>query len=264
MPIIALTANAVVGMREMFISNGFNDFLSKPIDVSKFDEMLDRWIPKTLRVSYKEHKEIETGGGSDPQMPVIPGVDTEKGIAMTGGTIEAYRQVLSIFCKDAQNRLELFKNTPSQDTLSDFVINVHAIKSASASIGSAGISSIAAGLEEAGKAKDIAFIGKNLPGFVQQLSELVKNIGNAVNGAAKNAGTETKADISAHIPTLRELYDALKTKKISEIKNILNTLEQQARDPTLKENLELISDQVLMTEFDIAAKIVEELLAKEK
>jgi signal transduction histidine kinase/CheY-like chemotaxis protein len=48
-PIIALTANAVAGMREMFIENGFNDFLAKPIDVSKLDEALDRWIPKEKR-----------------------------------------------------------------------------------------------------------------------------------------------------------------------------------------------------------------------
>ena len=46
MPIIALTANAIVGMREIFIEKGFSDFLAKPIDVSKFDEILDRWIPK--------------------------------------------------------------------------------------------------------------------------------------------------------------------------------------------------------------------------
>ena len=48
-PIIALTANAVVGMREMFIENGFNDFLAKPIDVNKLDEMLNLWIPKEKR-----------------------------------------------------------------------------------------------------------------------------------------------------------------------------------------------------------------------
>jgi signal transduction histidine kinase/PleD family two-component response regulator len=53
-PIIALTANAVSGMKEMFIENGFDDFLAKPIDISKLDEMLDRWIPK-------EKRRIETG-----------------------------------------------------------------------------------------------------------------------------------------------------------------------------------------------------------
>ncbi|MCL2044739.1 MAG: response regulator [Treponema sp.] len=45
-PIIALTANAVSGMKEMFLEKGFNDFLAKPIDVSKLDETLVRWIPK--------------------------------------------------------------------------------------------------------------------------------------------------------------------------------------------------------------------------
>jgi CheY-like chemotaxis protein len=45
-PIIALTANAVTGMKEMFLEKGFNDFLAKPIDIGKLDETLDRWIPK--------------------------------------------------------------------------------------------------------------------------------------------------------------------------------------------------------------------------
>jgi CheY-like chemotaxis protein/anti-sigma regulatory factor (Ser/Thr protein kinase) len=44
--IIALTANVVVGMKEMFIEKGFNDFLSKPIDVSMMDEIIGRWITK--------------------------------------------------------------------------------------------------------------------------------------------------------------------------------------------------------------------------
>jgi signal transduction histidine kinase/ActR/RegA family two-component response regulator len=45
-PVIALTANAVLGTEEMFIENGFNDFLSKPIDTVKLNAVLERWIPK--------------------------------------------------------------------------------------------------------------------------------------------------------------------------------------------------------------------------
>jgi len=55
-PIIALTANAVVGMREIFIENGFDDFISKPIDVSKLDEILVRWIPEEKRAINNEQK----------------------------------------------------------------------------------------------------------------------------------------------------------------------------------------------------------------
>ena len=55
-PIIALTANAMTGMREMFLEKGFNDFLTKPIDISKLDETLHQWIPKKKRIENKKQK----------------------------------------------------------------------------------------------------------------------------------------------------------------------------------------------------------------
>jgi len=274
MPIIALTANAVVGMREMFIENGFNDFLSKPIDVTKLDEMLNRWIPKEKKEQYAEneyHIDNDSVSSLSPDnlnrnfpLPNIPGVDTTKGIAMTGGTIAAYMQVLSMFRKDAQERLPLLKKTPTPDTLSEFVTNVHALKSASASIGAAGISYLAGGLEAMGKAENIPFIQKSLPNFKEQLAELVKNIGSAIDiSAVKRIPSDTnqRTNINAYIPIFRELAEVLKTQKISEIKRILNTLNQQTQDSKLKEIFEQISDHVFMTEFDSAAKIVEELIA---
>ena len=259
-PIIALTANAVVGMREMFIENGFNDFLSKPIDVSKLDEMLDRWIPNE-----KKEKGIE----SDDQrtisyIPVIPGVDTARGIAMTGGTAAVYLKVLSLFCKDVEERMPLLQKTPSQDTLSLFITNVHALKSASTSIGVQEVSNLAAKLEAAGNAADMSFISEHLPAFAKRLSELVKNISAAITPSSDDgnslADAESKPDISACIPAFRELADALKSKKISDIKRLLNMLEQQTQDSKVKEILEQISDQVLMTEFDGALKIIDEAL----
>jgi CheY-like chemotaxis protein len=59
MPVIALTANAVSGMKEMFIEKGFSDFLAKPIDISKMDEILGRWIPKEKRESGTGDKKTE-------------------------------------------------------------------------------------------------------------------------------------------------------------------------------------------------------------
>ena len=43
-PIIALTANALVGNMEMFLSKGFNGYISKPIDIAQLDEVLNKWI----------------------------------------------------------------------------------------------------------------------------------------------------------------------------------------------------------------------------
>jgi signal transduction histidine kinase/CheY-like chemotaxis protein len=280
-PIIALTANAVVGMREMFLKNGFNDFLSKPIDVSKLDEILDRWIPKEKRVPPNPEPQTPLSRSRypviqnpDPQtpIPIIPGVDTARGITMTGGTVAAYTKVLSLFCKDIEERLPILQkaldeNLPLEDILPAFITQVHALKSASASIGAQTISSLAAGLEAVGKAGDIDFIRESLPDFIGQLATLGKNIGDALeqgNPEDQNVPC-SRANFVGEFPVpcsplFIELAGALKSQKISEIKRILNTLNQQTLEPQLKETLERISDQVLMTEFDNAAKIVEELI----
>jgi signal transduction histidine kinase/CheY-like chemotaxis protein len=258
-PIVALTANAVVGMREMFIENGFNDFISKPIDVSKLDEILDRWIPEEKKEKGVESKDQ----GSDYYIPIIPGVDTAKGIAMTGGTVAAYNQVLSLFRKDMEERLPLLKKTPEADNFSSFVINVHALKSASASLGAGVISAQAAELEAAGKAGDMAFIRDNLPAFVQQLAELAKNIAIDISERERVlADTNQAADINTLIPIFSELAEALKSKNAAEIDNALEELNQKPLDAKVREALQKISDDVLLTEFDSALKTIVELLNK--
>jgi len=270
-PIIALTANAVVGMREMFIKNGFNDFLSKPIDVSKLDEILDRWIPAGKKEYNKEEIINNKGQIADNkeqnQIPDIPGVDTAKGIAMTGGKVAGYLTVLSMFCKDVENRLSLLKTAPQKGDLSAFIINVHALKSSCASIGSAEVSALAAELEAAGKADDLALIEKRLPDFTEQLAELAGNIRAATEAhSAHNAvkKPESSGNKSAvFIPLLRELASALKSRKANDIDRLLEELiKRQDTGSNVKTALEKISDEVLMTEYGKACIILEELFSK--
>ena len=208
MPIIALTANAVVGMRETFIGHGFNDFIAKPIDISKLDEMLGRWIPKEKRAVNDEQLTMnnEQSTMNDEQLPdkdtpssllmshaslfSIPGVNTASGIFMTGGTQEAYKEVLDLFCKDVEERLPLLRERPEADTLPALVIHIHSLKSASASIGAQEISTQAAGLEAISRAGDVAFIRQILPDFVDQLEKLVKGINTALEKDKNSGGAE--------------------------------------------------------------------------
>jgi signal transduction histidine kinase/CheY-like chemotaxis protein/HPt (histidine-containing phosphotransfer) domain-containing protein len=183
-PIIALTANAVVGMREMFINNGFNDFISKPVDISKMDEILDRWIPREKREEEREkvkekreERKEEAGEGS---LPIIPNVDTAKGIALLRGSLKAYKNILSMFCKDVDEQMPKLQIMPEADTLPAFIIRTHSLKSVSASIGAQELSSKAAELEAAGKVANLDFIREHLPGFTIQLAEVAKNIRAAV------------------------------------------------------------------------------------
>jgi len=222
--------------------------------------MLDKWIPKEKREKGAENN----NRGLEYNIHDIPGIDTAKGIAMTGGTMASYIQVLSIFCKDARDRMPLLQNMPVADTLSEYIINVHALKSASASIGAQEISSLAAQLEAAGKAGDTTFIGEHLLLFAGQLAALVDNIQDALEPGGEEYQDVQQGAAPAfpafNSQLLNELADALKSRKIHEIKSILKTLEGQTQDLKLKRILEQISDQVLMTEFDNALKIVEKLI----
>ena len=279
-PIIALTANAVSGVKEMFIENGFSDFLDKPIDITKLDEILDRWIPKEKRKSKMENNypgpsPETTSPVSQSQFPGISGVDVQRGIAMTGGTTATYRKVLSMFCKDVKERLQLLKfilfesiskNKIPEKHLPSLITQVHALKSASASLGAAEISVEAGRLENAGKTVDLNYIWENLNGFIEHLSELIENINIALELLSKETGEESgsaeppKDGFLLYLPLFQELALAIKSQKIQDIDRYLNELNEKQLDSKTREILEQISDQVLMVEFEGAVKSIDTLI----
>jgi len=269
MPIIALTANAVIGMREMFMEKGFNDFLTKPIDITKLDEMLDKWIPKGKKAMNKTTGNGKRNSNNDSisQLPNIPGVDTAKGIALTGGTIAFYYEILALFNKDVENILPLLQTIPEMDALPALAIKIHALKSVSASLGAGVVSDKAAALEAACKSGDMTFIRENLNAFAGHLAELAKNIRVALL-EAEAAHCEipphesTENSSSVFVRLLRELAVALKSHKFYDIDRILEQLEQQHPDAGTKAAVEQISDEVMMVEYDKAAEILDRLLSQ--
>jgi len=170
----------------MFLDNDFDDFLSKPIDVSKLDEILEHWIPEEKKEKWtdsKGHPTNKTDSNSHTgnlnnliKFPVIPGVDIKKGISQTGGTLSSYKQVLAMLCKDIDERMLFLLKELKEDTLKTFIIHIHSLKSASASIGASEVSAAAAKLESAGKEGNIAFISENMSEFIRQLIILKKDI----------------------------------------------------------------------------------------
>ncbi|MCL2210142.1 MAG: ATP-binding protein [Treponema sp.] len=176
--IIALTANAVSGMREMFLNKGFDDFLAKPIDVSKLDDVMNRWIPKIKRVQNSGNSETEKNHCRTAGLTLydIQEINIQTGIKMTGGTEEGYIKVLCIFQKDAKERLLLLDSELEKGNIQSFATNIHALKSASASIGAEQISAEAAGLEAAGKNGNTDFIRGNFPEFKSRLTGLLDKL----------------------------------------------------------------------------------------
>jgi CheY-like chemotaxis protein len=173
-PIIALTANAISGMREMFLEKGFNDYLSKPIEMQKLKEILNKWIPPEKRES-PDSVEKEDAAPVTRRLE-IDGVDVERGIQTIGGSEQSYWELLEIFRENVLDRLDILRETPKKEDLRLFVTQVHALKSATGNIGALSLSADAARLEDAGRRGDIAAIVNELDQFREALIRLTESI----------------------------------------------------------------------------------------
>ena len=209
-------------------------------------------------------KTEEAAPGQRSRPLAIPGIDTERGISMVGGKVALYRQVLALFVKDAGERLPMLQSAPDATALPAFVTQVHALKSASASLGAAEISAEAARIEAAGKAGDLALVRKSMSGFAGRLEELVKNISAVLEST--NDCPQNEASASSPDPLLHALFDelaeALKSQKADKIDRVMDELNEKTIDAKTKDVLNRISDEVLMAEYDNAAKILQELFLK--
>jgi signal transduction histidine kinase/CheY-like chemotaxis protein/HPt (histidine-containing phosphotransfer) domain-containing protein len=194
-PIVALTANAMAGMKQMFLSKGFNDYLAKPIEISKLNSIIERWIPQEKRLNLTgepvQPPVRQNDGGPDAVKAAadegspeekrdgilrIAGLDVAQGIAGSGGSEEVYREILGIYCNDIREKLAFFISPPEKEQLPLFVVRVHALKGASAAIGAAALSAQAAALETAGKQGDSAFIAEHLGAFHAALKGMTDRI----------------------------------------------------------------------------------------
>ncbi|GHS87573.1 hypothetical protein FACS189487_04010 [Campylobacterota bacterium] len=264
--IIALTANAISGMREMFLQKGFNDYLSKPIDVARLDRAMSRWIPRDKqKIKLTEYIEQTAIAPKKTSAEIeIEGVDTAKGLMLTGGVISGYKKVLSVFTKDAEDRLPFLRKMPSESDMAAFVTNVHALKSASATLGANEISSTAAKLEAAGKAQNYTEIETNLSTFADHLAALIANIRLALGGNRTERAAAKTGEIDANIKQLLlKLIKVLEDQNAVTIDAVLNeiaALNEVSNGRDIKEVLDQISYDVLTADFDEAIEKVKNIL----
>ena len=151
-PIIALTANAVKGTREMFLQEGMNDFIAKPIELRILISKVRQWLPieKIQRVYIKPGEKKE-----EPEdTPLIVGdLDTEAALKLLGSR-DLFWIVLKDFYRIIERKADLIRETAKQKDYGRYTIEVHALKSSARQIGATQLSCQAAELEKAGNARD--------------------------------------------------------------------------------------------------------------
>ncbi|RKI43702.1 response regulator [bacterium D16-51] len=177
-PIIALTANAAPGNREMFLEEGFDDFLAKPVEISVLERVLKRNLPEEKIIFQQK----ETINNNTPDTPisetenhaaalhqtdgenletteelVIGDLNVKQGMLYCGGQ-QQYLNVLEMYYSQEEEKRQELETLFQKQNWKDYTIKIHALKSIMKSMGADTLSRKAKALEDAGKREDIPYI----------------------------------------------------------------------------------------------------------
>jgi PAS domain S-box-containing protein len=250
-PIVALTANAVVGQADLFLSSGFDDFVSKPIDIRELNATLRKFIRDKQPPEVLEAAQQSANG----QTTTDTG-DEEKKQAVKFKLAE-------IFVRETTKNLPLLEELHKKgDACTDkevqtYAVTVHGIKSSLANIGEHDLSAVAAKLEKAGKDKKTDVISSETPEFLNKLRTVIEKY-------TPPKKEKTGGAVDEDLPLLREKLLAVKTAcsnyDVETADKAILELKQKAWSSRIEDPLTTIADHLSLCDYSEAVTVIEEML----
>jgi signal transduction histidine kinase/CheY-like chemotaxis protein/HPt (histidine-containing phosphotransfer) domain-containing protein len=206
-PIVALTANAMSSAKQMFLAEGFDGFVSKPIETDELERVMRQVLPKAL-VTYEEIDENmvpqtdyeEMRKESSPKLSAISlreqlkpySVDTDTGMKYCMGDFDFYKALLVQFATESEEKIPLIGRYYESSDWKNYEILVHALKSTSKMIGAGTLSESAKALEMAAKEKKEEFIAENHYPMMGEYSHLAKGLASILSEEIEASKEEKK------------------------------------------------------------------------
>ncbi len=264
--IIALTANAIKGAKEMFMNNGFQDFLAKPIDKDLLYDIMKNNIPidKQIEVEYVE--EIEECSDGELARLRMNDVDIEAGLSLRKNGIKGYLELLELFYTDGLEKVIHIRELAEQKNYQNYEIEVHALKSAAVNIGALRLSEMAKENEFAVKDGNIGFVEANYDSLIKhydmvlgQIETVLTEFGILGGKDIENKGLQSISDeeLTGKIEEILELLEDFKPKDAA---SKLDALMEFSISAETKKVLQSIRTKLKLYDDDGAEDLLHELL----
>lgn len=260
-PIIALTANAMEGSKDMFLSEGMNDFIAKPIEVLNMVNTVRKWLPvekvkKDIVISEISDEKNEDSVYED--LYNISDLNAEAAIKLLGSE-KMYYNLLKEYHKAIPNKSALIRQYLENKDWPNYTVEVHALKSLSRQAGALELADMAAELEKAGNDRNTGFIEKYTEPMLQKYLSYEPLIGILFDDKKVE---KKKRKTKASRKVLLELFDmmtiALDNLDIDMMEEVISGLDKYNFDLEQSKLYERLSEEVSNIDIDACDKTIAE------
>lgn len=226
LPIVALTANAVSGVKELFLKEGMNDFVAKPIEMAEIVKVLKKWLPKKEHGREEERKTLNVSEVSTPVlengMPNLKEIHTEAAIRYCGSE-QMFWRLLEVFYRTIDNKADTIEAYEEHGDMKNYIIEVHALKSAAKLVGALELSDLAAKLEQEGKNKNLSEIASETKRLLQMYRSFKQLLLPYMK--ARNESDKIKLESESMVEKLNILMYALKEYDLDRVDALVEELK---------------------------------------
>lgn len=264
--IIALTANAMEGVRETFLTNGFQDFITKPIDRKTLHKTLLKWIPEQDRTpggEWIDKLQSSNSNYGEFQDIIIEGINTDEVAEHHSASIEEYIDLLHLYCLDGKRKLALLRRLWEEKDYKTYGIEVHGLKSASANVGAMHVSNRAREQEKAVNRGDITFVDSHAEKLLTEYEEQLNHIQTYLDSNYKSKDKKEKEQEIEKADLLQKIETALNNLENFQSKDCANQIEEILEYHLAADTeaaLDKIREQLKLYEDDAAEQMLRELI----